>query len=41
MLQAWLSYGDIVLLAIVLLAYVLWRRGGTVLAVALSGGKAE
>ena len=36
MLQAWLSYGYIVLLA-----YVLWRRGGTVLAVAFSGGKAE
>ena len=28
MLQAWMSYGYIVLLAIGVLAYVLWRRGG-------------
>jgi hypothetical protein len=34
MLQAWLSYGYIVLFAIGVLAYVLWRRGGAVLAVA-------
>ena len=34
MLEAWLSYGYIVLLAIGVLAYVLWRRGGAVLAIA-------
>ena len=34
MLQAWMSYGYIVLLAIGVLAYVLWRRGGAVLAIA-------
>lgn len=34
MLQAWMSYGYIVLLAIGVLAYVLWRRGGVVLAIA-------
>jgi uncharacterized membrane protein YedE/YeeE len=34
MLEAWISYGYLVLLAIVVLAYVLWRRGGTILAVA-------
>ena len=35
MLQAWMSYGYIVLLAIVVLAYVLWRRrGGRILAIA-------
>ena len=36
MLQAWMSYGYIVLLAIGVLAYVLWRRGGAVLAIAFS-----
>ena len=34
MLQAWMSYGYIVLLAIGVLAYVLWRRGRAVLAIA-------
>ena len=34
MLQAWISYGYIVLLAIAVLTYVLWRRGGTALAIA-------
>ena len=34
MLQAWMSYGYIVLLAIGVLAYVLWRRAGVVLAIA-------
>jgi hypothetical protein len=34
MLQAWMSYGYIVLLAIVVLAYVLWRRGAVLLAIA-------
>src|SRR5262245_21408723 len=32
MLEAWLSYGYIVLLAILLLAFFLWRRGTPVLA---------
>ncbi len=27
MLQAWLSFGYIVLLAILMLAFILWRRG--------------
>ena len=34
MLQAWLSIGFIVLLAILVLAFVLWRRDNNVLAVA-------
>jgi hypothetical protein len=34
MLQAWMSYGYIVLLAIGVLGYVSWRRGGVVLAIA-------
>ena len=34
MLQAWLSYGYIVLLAILVLAFILWRRGNPVLAIA-------
>jgi hypothetical protein len=35
MLQAWMSYGYIVLIAIGVLAYVLWRRrGGGILAIA-------
>ena len=34
MLQAWLSIGYIVLLAILVLAFILWRRGGPVLAIA-------
>ena len=34
MLQAWLSVGYIVLLAILVLAFVLWRRGTPVLAIA-------
>jgi hypothetical protein len=34
MLQAWMSYGYIVLLAIGVLAYVLWRKGGALLAIA-------
>jgi hypothetical protein len=33
MLHAWMSYGYIVLLAITVLAYVLWRRGGIILAI--------
>jgi hypothetical protein len=38
MLQAWLSYGYIVLLAILVFAFVLWRRRASVLAIA--GGRA-
>ena len=34
MLQAWLSIGYIVLLAILVLAFILWRRGSPVLAIA-------
>ncbi|HRN89526.1 DUF1523 family protein [Hyphomicrobium sp.] len=34
MLYAWMSYGYIVLLAICVLAYVLWRRGDALLAIA-------
>src|SRR6187401_2653617 len=34
MLQAWLSIGYIVLLAILVLAFILWRRGGSLLAIA-------
>ena len=34
MLQAWLSIGYIVLLAILVLAFILWRRGAPVLAIA-------
>jgi hypothetical protein len=34
MLQAWLSFGYIVLLAILVLAFILWRRGGAVPAIA-------
>ena len=34
MLQAWLSYGYIVMLAILVLAFILWRRGNPVLAIA-------
>jgi uncharacterized membrane protein YedE/YeeE len=34
MLQPWLSIGYIVLLAILLLAFILWRRRGSVLAIA-------
>src|SRR5499427_2723087 len=34
MLQAWLSYGYIVLLAIVVLAFILWRRRNPALAIA-------
>ena len=34
MLQAWLSFGYIVLLAIFVLAFILWRRGAPVLAIA-------
>lgn len=34
MLQAWLSYGYIVLIAIGILAYILWRRSGVLLALA-------
>ena len=34
MLQAWLSIGYIVLLAILLLAFILWRRGFAFLAIA-------
>ena len=33
MLQAWLSIGYIVLLAILVLAFILWRRGLPVLAI--------
>src|SRR6476660_9384311 len=34
MLQAWLSFGYIVLLAILVLAFILWRRGTPVVAIA-------
>jgi hypothetical protein len=34
MLQAWLSFGYIVLIAILVLAFILWRRGTPVLAIA-------
>ena len=34
MLEAWLSFGYIVLLAIFVLAFILWRSGTTVLAIA-------
>lgn len=34
MLQAWMSYGYIVLFAIAVLAFVLWRRGEAILAIA-------
>ena len=34
MLQAWLSVGYIVLLAILVLAFILWRSRGPVLAIA-------
>src|SRR5262252_2623332 len=34
MLEAWLSIGYIVLLAILVLAFILWRRGSSVLAIA-------
>jgi hypothetical protein len=34
MLETWLSIGYIVLLAILVLAFILWRRGGSVLAIA-------
>src|SRR3974390_2265878 len=34
MLQAWLSIGYVVLLAILVLAFILWRRGAPVLAIA-------
>ena len=34
MLQAWLSIGYIVLLAVLVLATILWRRGSPVLAIA-------
>ena len=34
MLQAWLSIGYIVLLAILVLAFILWRRGAPILAIA-------
>jgi bacteriorhodopsin len=34
MLEAWLSFGYIVLLAILVLAFILWRRGTPVLAIA-------
>ena len=34
MLQAWLSIGYIVLLAILVLAFILWRTGSSVLAIA-------
>ena len=34
MLEAWLSFGYIVLLAVLLLAFILWRRNGPVLAIA-------
>ena len=34
MLQAWLSIGYIVLLAILALAFILWRRRASVLAIA-------
>jgi len=34
MLEAWLSFGYIVLIAILVLAFILWRRGTPVLAIA-------
>ena len=34
MLQAWLSIGYIVLLAILVLAFILWRRDAPVVAIA-------
>ena len=34
MLQAWLSIGYIVLLAVLVLAFILWRRASPVLAIA-------
>ena len=34
MLEAWLSFGYIVLLAVLVLAFILWRRGSSVLAIA-------
>jgi hypothetical protein len=34
MLQAWLSIGYIILLANLVLAFSLWRRGGPVLSIA-------
>ena len=34
MLEAWLSFGYIVLLAILVLAFILWRTGTPVLAIA-------
>ena len=34
MLQAWLSIGFVVLLAVLVLAFILWRKGGPVLAIA-------
>jgi hypothetical protein len=33
MLQAWLSFGYIILLAILVLAFILWRRGSAVSAI--------
>ena len=38
MLQAWLFIGYIVLLAILVLAFILWRRGAPVLAIARTRG---
>ena len=35
MLETWLSIGYIVLLAILVLAFILWRRGSSVLAIAV------
>ena len=34
MLQTWLSFGYIILIAILVLAFILWRRGAPVLAIA-------
>ena len=34
MLQAWLSFGYVVLLAILVFAFILWRREARVLAIA-------
>jgi hypothetical protein len=34
MLEAWLSIGYIVLLAVLVLAFILWRRGAPILAIA-------
>jgi hypothetical protein len=34
MLQAWLSFGFVVLLAVLVLAFVLWRKGSPLLAIA-------